>query len=53
MTISVYSGKFLTEIGIKNNVDRFVKILYAATEIIRYFDQGETAFNNKSSLSIL
>ena len=45
--------EILTEIGIKNNVDRFVKILYAAAEIIRYLDQGETAFNNKFSLSIL
>ena len=39
--------EILTEFGIKNNVDRFVKILYAAAEIIRYLDQGETAFNNR------
>ena len=39
--------EILTEFGIKNNVDRFVKILYAAAEIIRYLDQGDTAFINR------
>ena len=39
--------EILTEFGIKNNVDRFVNILYAAAELIRFLDQGETVFNNR------
>ena len=37
----------LTEFGIKNDVDRFIKLLYSAAEIIRHLDQDETDFNNR------
>ena len=37
----------LTEFRIKNNLDRIIKLLYAAAEIIRYLDQGETLFRTR------
>ena len=37
--------KALTDFGIKNNIDGFVKILYAAAELIRNLDLGESHFN--------
>ena len=34
----------LTEFGIKNNIDRFVKTLFAAAEIIRHLEQVAITF---------
>ena len=43
--------KILIEFGIKNNLNRFVKLLFATAEIIRHLDPDERYFLHMLNLS--
>ena len=43
--------KILIEFSIKNNLNRFVKLLFAAAETIRYEDPDERHFLHRLNLS--